>query len=338
MSCSAVDIQTTNGPGFIGIFVSSVLYGVSICQTWMYYWHYRKRDSKALIGFVGLLFVLDTLHTVLCVYMMYWYLIVNFGNVAKLNADMWALNAQVIVNAFICYLVQIFYARRLYIMSKNIVVPVIVVLLGGVTLADGFIYAAEAARLEQYSRFNTLIWVISTGSGSSAVADILIALSMCWCLYRKKTGLSNTDSIIMTLIIYSIVTGLLTSILATVTLITFVLSPFTLLTLAFYGPMGRCYVNSLLAVLNNRDFLRERTADSDNLGNSEKRSTFAMATRHQSKTGPASVSVVMHQTAATADFAGSKHDYGKEPRTMELQNVQNLGASITSSGVSVSIV
>lgn len=51
--------------------------------------HYRKRDSKALIGFVGLLLyvgsytyqrvphntflsVLDTLHTILCVYMMYW--------------------------------------------------------------------------------------------------------------------------------------------------------------------------------------------------------------------------------------------------------------------------
>ncbi|KAI0299250.1 hypothetical protein BC826DRAFT_996239, partial [Russula brevipes] len=38
---------------------------------------------------------------------------------------------------------------------------------------------------------------------------------MCWCLWHKRTGFARTDSIIMTLMSYSINSGLLTSALAT---------------------------------------------------------------------------------------------------------------------------
>jgi len=66
--------------------------------------------------------------------------------------------------------------------------------------------------------------------GSTALADILIALAMCWCLYHKRTGFAKwvsclfpvvaaqvgwksmyrTDSIIMTLMSYSVNSGMLT--------------------------------------------------------------------------------------------------------------------------------
>ena len=70
--------------------------------------------------------------------------------------------------------------------------------------------------------------VVCIGLGSGVLADALIAFSMCWYLYRKRTGFSRhvhfllrlyskfvnfvfrTDSMIMTLMSYSINSGLLT--------------------------------------------------------------------------------------------------------------------------------
>ncbi|KAH9985475.1 hypothetical protein BJV74DRAFT_846832 [Russula compacta] len=53
---------------------------------------------------------------------------------------------------------------------------------------------------------------------------------------------------IKTLMVYVISTGMLTSVLACATLISFAISPTTLIAQAFYRPLGACYVNSLLAL------------------------------------------------------------------------------------------
>ncbi|KAH9955172.1 hypothetical protein BJV74DRAFT_874475 [Russula compacta] len=71
---------------------------------------------------------------------------------------------------------------------------------------------------------------------------------MCWCLSRNRTGFTRTDSMIKTLMTYAISTGMLTSVLASGTLISFAISPTTLIAQTFYGPLGTCYVNSLLAL------------------------------------------------------------------------------------------
>ncbi|KAI0299249.1 hypothetical protein BC826DRAFT_996226 [Russula brevipes] len=69
---AVVDIRNTYGTLLIGLIVSAILYGVTIAQTWSYYWYYRNRDGKVLQGFVAFLFSLDTLHTILCTYSVYW--------------------------------------------------------------------------------------------------------------------------------------------------------------------------------------------------------------------------------------------------------------------------
>ncbi|KAI0287962.1 hypothetical protein BC826DRAFT_728028 [Russula brevipes] len=166
--------------------------------------------------------------------------------------------------------------------------------------------------LKRFSRYDSLIWVTCVGIGSTCLADILIAVSMCWCLYHKRTGFKKTDSTIMTLILYSINTGLLTSVLAIGTLV-FVRRPF--ISLTFFLALGRCYVNSLFAMLNNRNTLRGRSTNDSSGG------SFAMSSIRQSKyprspTGPTTVAVTVHKTATT-DFARCKHGYGSEPSAEE---------------------
>ncbi|KAH9060430.1 hypothetical protein EDB87DRAFT_1615747, partial [Lactarius vividus] len=64
--------------------------------------------------------------------------------------------------------------------------------------------------LKFWSRYTSLVSVTCIGMGSSVVADILIAVSMCWFLYHKRTGFARTDSMILTLMTYSVHSGLLT--------------------------------------------------------------------------------------------------------------------------------
>ncbi|KAI0287966.1 hypothetical protein BC826DRAFT_728571 [Russula brevipes] len=124
---AVVDIRNTYGTLLIGLIVSAILYGVTIAQTWNYYWYYRNRDRKVLQGFVAFLFSLDTLHTILCAYSVYWYLVPNFGNVENLGWSMWAIDSQTEINGLVAFLVQLYYARRLYLMSNSIVFPAIIV-------------------------------------------------------------------------------------------------------------------------------------------------------------------------------------------------------------------
>ncbi|KAH9992220.1 hypothetical protein BJV74DRAFT_834979 [Russula compacta] len=44
--------------------------------------------------FVALLVAMDTLHSILCFYTLYWYLILNYGNVASLMDNMWGLGVR----------------------------------------------------------------------------------------------------------------------------------------------------------------------------------------------------------------------------------------------------
>ncbi|KAI9429465.1 hypothetical protein H4582DRAFT_2089142 [Lactarius indigo] len=64
---------------------------------------------------------------------------------------------------------------------------------------------------------------------------------------------------ITTLMAYSINSGLLTGNLGTAMMVSFVVSPSSLTWLAFFWVMSRCYVNSLLALLNSQDYLHGRS-------------------------------------------------------------------------------
>ncbi|KAH9981545.1 hypothetical protein BJV74DRAFT_82611 [Russula compacta] len=317
-----VNIGKTFGITFMGLIFTCVLYGVMIVQTWTYYWHGHGRDSMIMRGFIAFLLVLDTVHTSLCVYILYWYLIQNFADVSNLDVNMWYaavqftlhsddtlrclnfMKSQISINSFVAFTIQLFYARRLYLMSNTIFFPVIIVGLAVLVLALALVSTVREHMLKQFSRYRPLTWSICIGLGGCSLVDILVASLMCWCLYHKRTGFARTDSVIMTLMIYSISTGLLTSVLATTALITFIGSPTTLVAQAFYGPLGACYVNSLLALLNNRDLIREGFT---NVGN---------RTSHKPEPGPTGISVTVHRMTAM-DFAGSKRAPDMEPSVLE---------------------
>ncbi|KAE9395343.1 hypothetical protein BT96DRAFT_997746 [Gymnopus androsaceus JB14] len=96
----------------------------------------------------------------------------------------------------------------------------------------------------------------STGLACAAIADLLIAASLCFYLHKSHTGIRATDSVINKLLVYAINTGLLTSIFAVVDMICFLTMPHNLIHDAMNIMVGKLYTSSLLASLNVRTDLR----------------------------------------------------------------------------------
>ncbi|RDB18041.1 hypothetical protein Hypma_000871 [Hypsizygus marmoreus] len=251
------DLNATYGSAFIGLIVGAVLYGVTLLQTFLYYRQYPQ-DSRLTKFLVFLLWVLDTAHLVLCTMSIYWYLVTNFANPLALNKTTWSMDLQTDCNGLIGLIVECFFARRVWAMSGNILLTGVIVILACIHFGLGIVFTIKSFILIDLDKFPQLIWVTSAGLGSAAAADIIIACALCYYLTKNKTGFSRTDSLITTLIAYSLTTGLITSVIAFIAVVTFAIMPKNYVWLAFFWVLGKCYVNSFLAALNSRESLREK--------------------------------------------------------------------------------
>ncbi|KAJ7095952.1 hypothetical protein B0H15DRAFT_80112 [Mycena belliarum] len=232
-----VSLQSTFGSAFVGLVVSAVLYGVTVLQTYLYYRNYPE-DSKILKWMVGILWILDTTHLVLCTIAVYWVLILNFNNPTILGTTTWSLNVQTDFNGLIGLIVECFYVRRVWIVSRNIYLSLLIFILSLIHFTFGIVFTIGSFETSR-SQFSSLVWVTSLGLGSAAAADMLIGVSLCYYLSKSRTGITRTDSLIGTLMMYSLTTGFLTGIIACLVVITFATMPNKFVYVAFIFVSGR---------------------------------------------------------------------------------------------------
>jgi len=123
----------------------------------------------------------------------------------------------------------------------------------------------------------------------------------------------------MSLVSYCISSGLLTSILAIGTLVSFVVAPSKMINEAFFWALGQCYLNSFLAMLNSRNSLRERSRDESCDDTDASGSLHLSAIRCKSGSVPSTALAVSVHRAATTDFTCSKNGYDQNSSTHELE-------------------
>ncbi|KAH8994327.1 hypothetical protein EDB86DRAFT_1264481 [Lactarius hatsudake] len=300
------DLRNSFGAAFVGLLVSTILFGLTIGQTWVYFWSYWNRDSKPLKLFVAFVTFADAIHTIICAYAIYWYLVLNFGNVEILRDSMWAMDLQVILSVVVGGSVQFYYARRVYIVSGSIISPILIAVVVVVGSGAGLYLTAKEFAFKRFSSAHSSVWPTYVAVGSIALGDGLVAGSMCWSLYRRRTGFAKTDSIILTLMAYSINSGLLTGLLGLATTICFIAIPTSLVWVLFSWAMTKCYVNSFLAMLNGRDYVRDRSDP----GYSD--DAYQLSSFRVRQSSEAAVCVSVHRST-TLDYGLNKSDHHEEP-------------------------
>ncbi|KAN0135261.1 hypothetical protein V8E53_006826 [Lactarius tabidus] len=322
----AVDLSNSLGATLIAFIVCILLFGLTLGQTWIYFWHCWNRDSKALKSFIAFITLMDLFHTIIIAYTVYWYLILNFGNFEALMANMWFINVQGNISGIYSSAVQLYYARQIYLVSQSIIPPIIIVTMNISGNALGvYITARMFTATQVSSRFHSLIWLAGIAMVECVVEDAFIAGMMCWALYRKKTGIARTDSMLMTLTAYTLNSGLLTCLLGVAMTIGFIASPESMLSMAFFMPLGKCYVNSVLAMLNSRDYVRSRSSP-DDWGNSFGLSSIRVVPSGEAKSKQPDISAIARRSTALV-HAQKKSDPNSMSHAFE---VPKLDTSITS--------
>jgi len=113
---------------------------------------------------------------------------------------------------------------------------------------------ANAVRSNMIPKFKAITpWLPVSWLTIQASADIVIAICMCLLLRRRRTGFRKTDSMLTHMILYTMGTGVATSVLSCLAL--FLPAKYQLR----YGiPLGGFYSITMLANLHMRSALRAR--------------------------------------------------------------------------------
>ncbi|KAJ6614919.1 hypothetical protein B0H10DRAFT_2022861 [Mycena sp. CBHHK59/15] len=131
-----------------------------------------------------------------------------------------------LLDSVVSLVVQIFYCWRIYVLRKTFVFPAIISLISVTQCTAGIVTAVKAHQLGQLSLISTevveqTIWLVG-----SAVADLLIAIVLCWTLLRARNkGLLSSHGLITRIIQLTAETNALTAGVAVIALILFLAVP-----------------------------------------------------------------------------------------------------------------
>jgi len=248
-------LDGTLGAILVGIFVSCVLYGLTVLQTVYYYMAFPK-DHIHVKALVAVVWVLDTLQIAMACQAAYWYLITHYGDYATLNTVIWSLTADVFLTSAIAFVVQMYMIRRIFILSRNWFISGFLTSVALLAVGSGFAYGGRLAELGETSLIPKILFLIRTALGSALAVDALITITLIYYLNKNRSGMKSTDSIIDLLIIFAVNTGAITSLCALLDVIFHTTLPNTLAYESFYVILSKLYVNSFLGTLNAREIIR----------------------------------------------------------------------------------
>ncbi|OAX33665.1 hypothetical protein K503DRAFT_748458 [Rhizopogon vinicolor AM-OR11-026] len=260
-----LDLGKTFGALFIGVTFSSVLFGVTNVQTFIYFQTRMHRSTGMTLhkSVVIWLRILDAVHLALITHCVYYYLVANYANLIVLTEIVWSFKLQIVIDVLIVYTVHVMYVYRIWIVSKNrsrvlpTIVAIIVILGSGV----GMVLIWAIYRCHVFSDLIGIQWATYMTLSTVAFIDFIIASSLCYILATSRTGFSSTDSLLTNLMAYTINTGCLTSIFSMAGIIMCAVMPKNFIFLGIEFLMVKLYVNSYLALLNARYYLQPNNSD-----------------------------------------------------------------------------
>ncbi|KAJ7223254.1 hypothetical protein GGX14DRAFT_427232 [Mycena pura] len=263
-SPSLPSFDNTLGALYIGSTLSTLLYGVTCVQTFLYLTsRHAKVDSWKLTGMVLLILsALDTVHQGMIIAGMYKFLISDFVNPAALPVGGPSsgenLDEGLVAVRFFCHRLWVISAVpfRMPVRVAVVALAISLSLLNcGAWSAVAILGYHHRLRMENPPNF-ILLWKISTASGIAF--DLIITIALSFSLWRSRSGMKRSNHVIKLLIFATVNTGLVTTLVSIAEMITFLALP----NATIYGGIAfilpKSYINLFLATLNAREFLRDK--------------------------------------------------------------------------------
>ncbi|KAJ7265016.1 hypothetical protein C8J57DRAFT_1330658 [Mycena rebaudengoi] len=264
MSVPPINLQPTYGSLLIGCFLSSVIWGISCLQLFIYFLIYNQ-DHWKLQLIVAFLFLMDTANQILVIKSVWPPLILEWGRIEVLAKSEGTLELihHVWVSAIVSVGVQLFFVRRIYVFSGSKKwFSCLLVLLSSwqiIGLAPYNYLVFGRAPISAGKQSEQLTAVSVSTRASAAAVDMLIAVSMVYLLLTRipepSTHFIRTRKLIFRLVLVSVNSGAWTAILALLDLVSIVAFPTAFTFCIFELPLCPLYMCTLLANLNARKWL-----------------------------------------------------------------------------------
>ncbi|PCH40272.1 hypothetical protein WOLCODRAFT_143002 [Wolfiporia cocos MD-104 SS10] len=260
------ELNATFGVLLIGFIFAVTLYGLTFFQTYIYYSRFPS-DAALSKYTIGVIWAVDTATTTLLSHTLYYYLITSFMapfDELDITKTFIAENA---LAAFGIFLVQVFYAYRIYTVNgKNPLTPAVISFLALVNLVLGIAAAAKISTRPLFYNFVDHIIEVLTGIqyGLSTLCDIIIVLSLFAYLNQSRyPSMKTIEGWYEYLAVYFINRGTCFTILQLASLIVFVAIPKQQVWILFHFVTSKTYINSLLLMLNFRNVYKGRGVDEE---------------------------------------------------------------------------
>ncbi|KAL5492836.1 hypothetical protein ACEPAI_4284 [Sanghuangporus weigelae] len=251
-------LDSTFGCFFLSAIFTSALWGIGCLQLYQYYDKYWTTDRYWLKAYICVVWLLDTAHQVLIVEVMYVTFVKGIVNLADLILVQREILHCAILSAFVDGMVQAIFVRRVwYISSKNRLLTGILSLSILAQFVAIALYYGQIFSFLQMEQFLNAIPTELAMNCIIAFTDTLIAVALIWLLRKSRSGFKRTDSLINRLVMYTIGSGLVTSIVMILALINVCVAPHALYYLLADLLLPKLYFNCMLASLNARASLRQ---------------------------------------------------------------------------------
>ncbi|KAF8334334.1 uncharacterized protein EI90DRAFT_3051862 [Cantharellus anzutake] len=275
------------GPLLLGSTFNTLLLGFVIFQTHQYFT--TKHSDRLWVRFLVLyLLGMEVFIVALEIYLVWNYCVTNFGNVAAFHATTWSYNLVPTVVALVSLPVQLFFARRVWILTKRLWFAAFIAMCSALILLCSIGITVSNTVIENFTyRYPVGTKVLSTvGLSLHILDDIMITGSMIFYLHSHRTGLTRSDALITDMIRLTVQTGTATIVIVTALFILVEINSFRFISdnasAIFYLPLSKFYSLSLLVNLNARqswNFPDAMAWDSNQFGSMPRPGDGIIATR-----------------------------------------------------------
>ncbi|KIM71274.1 hypothetical protein PILCRDRAFT_17212 [Piloderma croceum F 1598] len=257
----------TFGMMLIAFSVDLILYGVGLLLVFQYYRAFYSDPMWPLKIMVAAMIILMTTQVGSFFAWVYWDLIVNFGNIAKLDIMVRTALVQLLAIYITAFVSQCFYASRVWRLSHgNVWMTGFIMTLALLQISAGIAQTTLSGQIGVFSLLFTTKTVTTIQSGATAACDLSITVLLCWVLHGSRTGVRSTDALLDKLITYAINRGALTTLAAFLNMLLFVLRPEAFIFMVPLLCSGQLYVISVVTTLNCRGVKLENSSHLHSLG------------------------------------------------------------------------
>ncbi|KAJ8072566.1 hypothetical protein PM082_016125 [Marasmius tenuissimus] len=256
-------LNSTIGALEAGNMIACLLMGVVTIQTYYYYSKFPN-DHVAVKTMVAFVWLCELGHSICISHATYVMTIVSWSDFRVLDSPPKTLSTAIFFAALSTPLIQSFLAWRIKGMAGSWTLTLMCWLMSLARMAMALISFVQGIKMTSLQEcLREWGWSIIATIVIGAANDVVITLSLIWVLTQRRsaTASKSTLAVIDTLILWTLETGLLTSVAGVLMMIVLLVMPHNFIWLAVFTFLAKLYSNSLMAVLTGRDTLREKAGN-----------------------------------------------------------------------------